>query len=421
MEKANHPGKLVDHLFRHEAGKMIAVLSHVFGVHHLQLAEDVVQEAFLKAAQAWSFNGIPENPSAWLMKVAKNKAVDILRRQNSLEKYVTGSLIISATNSEQHIEEFFLDTEISDSQLRMIFACCHPALSEEDQIALTLKVISGFSAAEIARALLTNEAVIQKRIFRARELLRREGVQLGIPSGNELGQRLETVYTILYLLFNEGYHSSKPDELIRQDLCAEAGRLLLLVNSHKLTRRPQGSALLALMCFHAARFESRMDEGHSIVLLHKQDRSRWNRDLINRGLLYLNESSAGTGLTVYHLEAAIAAEHCLAPGFEQTSWMRLLQLYDLLLEQKSTSVVQLNRAVVLAQLGHVEDAINYIIQNEKMDRLLQTNYLYPAVLGDLYLRKGEKEKAIQYLQAALELNPSHAEKKLIIEKLKRCT
>lgn len=413
------PQQIVDHLFRHESGKMIAVLTRIFGMHNLTLAEDVVQEAFLKAVQTWAFDKIPDNPSAWLMTVARNKALDIIRRQQHFQ-HLSGELAYHLEHTtESTIRQLFLDTEITDSQLRMIFACCHPSLKEEDQIALTLKTVSGFGTAEIARALVTNEAVIQKRLYRAKQFIKDENIQLEIPSGQELVPRLDTVYTVLYLLFNEGYNSLKAEELIREDLCMEAMRLCLLLSEHKVGKQPATFALLSLMCFQTSRFDSRVDENNAIVLLQHQDRNTWNRDLINLGYRYLSQSSRGDLLTVYHIESAIAAEHCLAPAFEQTNWLRMLKLYDLLLEQKPTPAVLLNRSIVLSQLGRKEEAIGEIIAIPDIGKLLSTHYIYSAVLGDLYLQNGDITNACKYLTLARQLTMSHAEQQLIREKLQR--
>lgn len=277
------PQQVVDYLFRHESGKMIAVLTRVFGTHNLGMVEDVVQDAFLRAAQSWRYGQLPDNPSAWLMRVAKNKAIDIIRRQHLGRLYSEEFLHQMQTQANEAAataEQFFLNTEIADSQLRMIFACCHPSLKEEDQIALTLKAISGFSAAEIARALVTNEATIQKRLYRAKEFLKKEHIELEIPVGDQLTERLEIVYAILYLLFNEGYNSGKEDELIRRDCCVEAMRLVVLLSEHPVGNRPATFALLALMCFQASRFESRIGENNTIILLQHQDRSTWNKERI---------------------------------------------------------------------------------------------------------------------------------------------
>ena len=414
---ASSPQQIVDHLFRHESGKMIAVLTRIFGMHNLSLAEDVVQEAFLKAVQTWTFNQVPDNPSAWLMTVARNKALDIIRRQQHFQ-HLSGELAYHLQHAaEDTVRQLFLDTEITDSQLRMIFACCHPSLKEEDQIALTLKTVSGFGAAEIARALLTNDAVIQKRLYRAKQFIKEEGIQLEIPLGPQLPPRLETVYTVLYLLFNEGYNSLKADELIREDLCMEAMRLCLLLSEHQVGKQPATFALLSLMCFQASRFDSRIDENNSIVLLQNQDRSTWNKELIDMGYHYLRLSSAGERLTVYHVESAIAAEHCLAATFEETNWQRMRQLYDLLLEQKPMPVVLLNRAIVQAQLGKKATAIQEILAIPDIEKLLSSHYIYSAVLGDLYLQCGEPLLAQKHLTQACGLTTSQAERKLIQEKL----
>ena len=408
---------LVDHLFRYESGKMIAVLTSIFGIHNLELAEDVVQEAFLKATQTWKFDQLPQNPSGWLLQVAKNKAVDIIRRQQNFQQYSKELAYQLQHETEQAVDQFFLEEEIHDSQLRLIFACCHPALKEEDQVSLTLKIISGFGIAEIARALVTNQAAIQKRIYRAKEFIKENKIQLEIPGGKELATRLETVHTVLYLLFNEGYNSLKADELIRQDLCAEAMRLCLLLSKHQIGNKPATHALLSLMCFHASRFDSRLDENNSIILLQNQDRTKWNKDLIGMGYKYLIESSHGNELSVYHIESAIAAEHCASPSFEETNWNRMLQLYDLLLENKQTAMVILNRSIVLAQLKDPASAIMEILKIDNIEKLLDTQYIYSAVLGDLYMKSGDEIKAERYLTIAHDLTSSQAEKKLISEKI----
>lgn len=409
--------KLVDHLFRHEAGKMVAVLSRLFGLHNLQLAEDVVQDAFIKAQQSWKFNNLPNDPSAWLMQVAKNRAIDIIRRQNNFNLY---SKELAAELNEQPahtLDQFFHEQEIADSQLRMMFACCHPSLKQEDQVALTLKTVSGFSMQEIARSLLTNEAAIQKRLHRAKEFLKDNHIPLEIPAGAELKKRLETIYTVLYLLFNEGYNSLKADELIRKDLCAEAMRCCKLLAEHRAGEQPSTFALLSLMCFQASRFDSRINDNNDIILLQEQDRQKWNKELIDIGVHYLNKSSKGDDLSVYHIESAIAAEHCIAATFAATNWERLLRLYDLLLQVNPSPAVQLNRAVVLAELGAIEAAIQSILSITGIEKLLRADHMYSAVLGELYKRLSDTVKANQYLQQAFDLTPSTAEKKLIKTKM----
>jgi RNA polymerase sigma factor (sigma-70 family) len=417
MKDPDQVQHIVDHFFRHESGKMVAVLTRIFGTHNLEMVEDVVQEAFLQAMKTWRMNQLPDNPSGWLMQVARNRAIDIIRRQqhfNHYSKEVAGALQQEAV---QTVEQFFSESEIADSQLRMIFACCHPSLKEEDQVALTLKTVSGFGVTEIARALMTNDTVIQKRLYRARQFLKDHQIGLEIPTGHELTTRLHIVYTVLYLLFNEGYNSVKADELIRKDLCAEAMRLALLLTEHRSGKRPATFALLALMCLHASRFDSRIDENNSIILLQHQDRSTWSKELIQQGYFFLNLSSQGDDFTIYHLESAIAAEHSMAASFEATNWERMLKLYDLLLEEKRTPMVLLNRAIVLAQLEKAPEAIHEVWQIADIDSLLKSQYIFSAVLGDLYLQAGDRPNACKYLKQAHDMTPSLAEKKLIMGKI----
>lgn len=411
--------QLVDHLFRHEAGRMTAVLTRIFGTENLCIVEDVVQDAFVKAVQTWSFKGIPENPAGWLMAVARNKAIDIVRRNHNF-RHISRELASQLEQvTEQQIEQLFLDHEITDSQLRMIFACCHPALDEEDQVAMTLKVVSGFSAAEIAKALVMQEAAVQKRLYRARKALEENKIPLEIPSGAALQARLDIVLLVIYLLFNEGYNSQKSDELIRKDLCVEAMRLCFLLSEHSATKKPDVFALLSLMCFQASRFESRMENGDTIILLQHQDRNLWDQDLIGKGYQFLNHSSQGKTLSVYHIESAIAAEHALASAFETTNWVRMLKLYDLLVSHKPTGIVILNRAVVKAQLELYGQILEDIWSIRNIEGLLASQYIYSAVIGDIYLRAKENIHAKKYLTQAMEMTQSNAEKKLIAQKLKK--
>jgi RNA polymerase sigma factor (sigma-70 family) len=417
MDAQPSTNQVVDHLFRNQSGKMIAVLTRIFGIHNLELAEDVVQEAFETAVHTWKFGQLPVNPEAWLMTTARNRAIDIIRRQQLEKKYSFHSNGFADAYTTKAIDDFFLEEEIADSQLQMIFACCHPSLKEEDQLALTLKTVSGFGIREISRALMLPEAAVQKRVHRAKQFLKENQIRLSIPSGTALEERLDTVYTILYLLFNEGYNASKADELIRKDLCAEAMRLCLLLIEHKNGNRPAGFALLALMCFQASRFDSRMDATDSIILLKDQDRNKWNRDLINRGYYYINKASSGSTFTVYHLEAAIAAEHCIPKNFEDTNWTRLLDLYDLLLIEKSGPMVILNRAVVLAKLGRSKEAIDDILSINRIGSFLETHYIFSAVLGELYKIDGNPHEALRYFEKAKALTSSIAEKKLLQVKI----
>ena len=393
---------------------MIAILTRIFGVSQLQLVEDVVQESFLKAMQSWKFGNVPNNPSAWLMQVAKNKIVDVLRKRNRESLFDSTEYVF---DFETPIPEYFHEQEIADSQLRMIFTCGHPELKEEDRLALTLKTVSGFSIQEIARALLSSEDAIQKRLLRARSFIKEQNIQFEIPAGSALSGRMDTALSVLYLLFNEGYNSSKEEEFIRKDLCAEAMRLCKLLTEHPVCNTPSANALLALMCFHAARFESRISEDNDMILLQDQDRTKWDRNLIDVGYAYLNRSAQGIDISVYHLESAIAAEHCMSRSFEQTNWPRMLQLYDLLFELKPTPTVQLNRAIVLAEMERIEEAIQSVLSISHLEQLLKTHYIYSTVLGDLYKRLSDAVKAKEFLEKALVLTHSRAERNLIQQKI----
>ena len=412
-DSKNHTHQLVDHLFRHQSGKMVAVLSRFLGLENLQMAEDLVQDAFMKALLSWKINGLPDNPEAWLLQVAKNKAIDELRKHKLAGRYAK----MAIAEISELAESFFLEKEMADSQLQMIFACCHPDLKQEDQVALTLKIVSGLSLLEIARALMTNEAVIQKRIIRAKNFLRTNQVALDIPTGNELTNRTATVCAILYLLFNEGYSSSKKEEFIRRELCAEAMRCIKLITEHPATAAPMAFSLLSLMCFHAARFESRVSVNNDIILLREQDRSQWDKELINIGVAYLTKSATGEIVHAYQIEAAIAAEHALSPNFENTNWENILSLYEILEKIKPSPVILLNKAIVFAELGKVELGIQTILSIHNIDQLIRLQHIYSAVLADLYSRLSNDIKAKEYFEKAYSLTGSLAEKKLLQNRL----
>lgn len=402
--------QLIDHLFRHQSGKMVAVLTHVVGLKNLHLIEDLVQDSFVSALQHWKLKGIPAEPAAWLMQIAKHKAIDLLRRLNYHTRYIQ-----SQTNQDfaEQVDLHFHDQEISDSELRMIFSCCHPSFSKEDQVALTLKLIFSFSIGEIARSLIVSEAAIQKRISRAKEQLRNGSIQLEIPTGKHLQERIENVRTILYLLFNEGYNSHKKDELIRHDLCMEAIRCTKIITEHPATQAPINDALLALMCLHAARFDSRISANNEMILLEAQDRSLWDKELIQVGYHYLNRASAGSTISQYHIEAAIAAEHSIAITYNDTNWSRILSLYDILEKTNQSPAILLNRSIVLAQLGQIENAITQVLSIAGIEQLIQTDHQYASVLGYLYMKLSNRVKAMEYLQQAKSITISLVEQKLL--------
>jgi RNA polymerase sigma-70 factor (ECF subfamily) len=407
--------QLIGHLFRHESGKMAAVLTRLLGFQEFDLAEDIVQDTLLKAMSTWKIKGIPENPSAWLYSVAKRRAIDALRQHRMHDHH--HSKIAQALKSEwtlsPAVSSFFLDHEIEDSQLRMIFACCHPSIPYESQIALTLKTLCGLTSAEIANSFLTSEETMVKRIYRAREKIREEKISLEAPIPATLPGRLDAVLHTLYLLFNEGYNSSHPSQLIRHDLCEEAMRLCVLLANNSITRTPKVQALLALMCFQASREEARLDHNGNIRLLKDQDRSRWSKPLIEKGKYYLEQSAESNEFSEYHLEAAIAGCHAAAPDFEKTNWKNIQELYVLLARVKPGPVVEMNKAIAI---GYGESAAAGLKALEEIKEL-DHHYLYHAAKGEFLSELGHTNQARLSYQEALRLTNSNTEKTFLQTKL----
>lgn len=413
---------MVDHLFRHEAGRMVSILTRLFGIHNLELAEDVLQDTLHQALKDWSLGGIPENPSGWLMVVAKRKAINMIKRQRHLRNFAAdmNALLKSEWTYSYTMDQVFLENEIKDSQLRMIFTCCHPALPAEAQVALTLKTLCGFSIHEIAAALLTSEDNIHKRLYRAKEKIRQEQIDFSVPSGQELFERLDAVLLVIYLLFNEGYQAAEDNLAIRKDLCLEAMRLaMLLTERPALAAYPRIHALLSLMCFHAARFDARVDSDDCLVILEEQDRSRWNKGLIAQGVEFLALSASGDTATAYHLEAAIAAEHCLAPNFGETNWIRIYDYYSALEKLKPTALIKLNLAIIKGKTDSPLAAIAALHALEKY-KALEGYYLYYASLGEFYAQAGQRTEALGYFNRAKKLTKSAATKKVLDRKISGC-
>lgn len=408
--------QLIDHLFRKEYGKLVATLTRLFGTSHIQLAEDTVQEALIAALNNWGTEGIPENPTAWLIQVAKRKAFNELKRNQMIQvhhqKHTFGN------SGPVEIGNIFLKEEIEDSQLRMIFTCCHPSLNEASQIALTLKTLGGFGVKEVANALLTSKSTINKRLFRAKTSIRNSNIPFVIPTGKELNNRLETVITTLYLLFNEGYNSSSGNSIIQKELCLEAIRLTKLLVD-RFVHNHQLNAFLSLMCFHVSRFEARIDDRGGIILFEEQNRSLWNKDLINKGIQYLQRSMHSDNLSAYHIEANIAAQHCLAKSFGTTNWQNLYDNYQLLAKLKPNPIIQLNLAIIQSKLKGLDCSL---MELEKLEqyKVLENYHLLPATQGIFYMKKANYHKAIKYLNKALKLNPSLAENDLIKNHIQTC-
>jgi RNA polymerase sigma-70 factor (ECF subfamily) len=417
-QPTNDITQLVDHLFRHESGKMIAVLSRLLGLQNLEMAQDIVQDTLLQAMNTWRFKTIPDNPSAWLYRVAKNKAIDFLRREKQFKNISPqySYLLESEYTLSSTVNNLFLENEIQDSQLRMMFACCHPVITEESQIALTLKTLCGLSVNEIAKAFLTTDETIAKRIYRAKEKIKAEKIELDVPQSNELAIRTDSVLKSLYLLFNEGYKSSNPDKLIREDLCEEAMRLCFLLTQHSLTALPRTKALLALMCFQASRLDARLDDKNNIILLKHQDRSKWNRSLISKGFELMEESTEPFEVSAYHLEAAIASQHATARSFEQTDWKTIYHLYEMLYQLQPNPVVAMNKAIASSYAISKQNALQELQQIKG----LENHHVYYASIAEVYFDLDNKEEAKKFFKKALELTSSSFDQQLLMNKIRSC-
>ena len=406
---------LLEHLFRRQSGRMVAHLARRFDPAHLEIAEEAVQGAMLRALQTWPYHGVPENPEAWLFRVAQNSAIDALRRG----RWVTESIdAISAerapADSRQPGDPDF-EEQLRDDELRMIFMCSHPDLPRDASIALSLKIAGGLSAREIARAFLAEETAIEQRIVRAKRQLRESGLTLSMPRGDELDARLDSVFEVIYFIFNEGYTAHSGDALIRHDLCEEALRLGLLIARSNIDD-PRADALVALMAFQAARAPARIDESGELILLEDQDRSRWNHELIALGFRYFERSLRGDRNSEYHAQAAIAATHARARDLASADWPLILEAYDHLYAMNPSPVVALNRAVAIAKVHGAAQALEAIKPLEK-DRTLRNYYLLLAVRGHLLLELARGAEAAECFRAALELPCSEPERRLLRRKL----
>lgn len=369
--------ELIPHLFRTEYRKIVSVLVRRFGFEQIETAEDIASETFLTAVNSWGINGVPGNPAAWLYHVAKNLAKNHLRRVSTFNTDVI-PVLTSSVDERSETDIDLSEHNIHDSQLRMMFALCHPSLSSEAQIGLSLRILCGFGIDEIADAFLTSKETINKRLFRAKELLRKEKCSFELPADHEIDRRLENVLTTIYLLFNEGYYSTSNNTTIRKDLCFEAMRLCTMLAEYGPTNKPQVSALLALMCFHASRFDARTGSNGELVLYNDQDVSLWNGELIGRGAFYLNRAATGDQLSKYHLEAAIAYWHTQKDDTKK-KWEQILQLYNKLLQIEYSPIAALNRTYALAKANGKQEAI---IEAEKLQ--LTDNQFYFALMGELY-------------------------------------
>jgi RNA polymerase sigma-70 factor (ECF subfamily) len=383
---------------------MIATLTRIFGVHNLALAEDVVQDAFCRALEVWKFRGLPENPSAWLMTTAKNRALDVLRRERTARTFAPEltRLLESEWTLAPTIEEQFQEGAIKDDLLRMMFSCCHPRIKEEGQVALILHILCAFTVDEIAAAFVSKHAAIEKRITRAKKVLAQSKTLFNVAEGREFTARLPAVQRALYLLFNEGYHGASAEAAVRTDLCREAMRLTAVLLDHPLGKIPATYALAALMCLDAARLPARLDSSGNLITLFDQDRSQWDRKLVDEGLRLLDRSAAGSELTDYHIEAAIAAVHARAKRVDEINWKEIISLYDLLMDVRPSPIIALNRAIAIAQHEGPVRGLEELTAIEESERLASYPF-YSAALGELELRSGQNVTAREHFQVALSL------------------
>lgn len=398
---------------------MVAILTGIFGIEHLNLAEDVVQEALARALQTWPFYGVPKNPSAWIMRASRNLALDVVRRRKVFQNKQAEIIRLMDRDSAAPDEAIFSEDEISDDRLRLMFVCCHPAIPADAQVALALKTLCGFSVGEIGHAFLTTEAAIAKRLTRAKQKIHHARIPFEIPAGGELGQRLDSVLQSLYLLFNEGYKASSGENLVREELCEEAIRLAELLVAHPAGNQPKTHALLALMLLNAARNPTRLDSEGNLLRLKEQDRTRWDQAMIARGMFHFAQSAVGEELSEYHFEAGIAACHCAAKDYDSTDWQQILSLYDRLIGFDQSPVVALNRAVALANLRGPKAGLQAVRSIRGLNKL-SSYYLLYAVQGEFEMRSGNLQVAAEQFRKSFELADTKSERAFLLKRLQRC-
>ena len=403
--------EIIPHLFRTEFRKITAVLCRQYGLAQLEMAEDIASETFLSALETWPYRGVPQNPTAWLYTVAKNKLANHLNRNQRFQEKIAPAL--RQTNLTEPQPDWS-DETVFDSQLAMLFALSHPSLSVEAQVSLSLRVLCGFGIDEIATAFFTNKETVNKRLYRAKETLRQNSIPVALPADAVIGQRLDSVLKTLYLLFNEGYYSESSDSVLRKDLCAEAMHLTHLLTKNPKTNRPAVCALLALMCLHASRFDARQGKSGELILYDEQDETRWNAELIAKGIGYLHQAAQGDRLTTYHLEAAIAYWHT-QKNDSREKWEAILTLYDQLLQIQYSPVAALNRIYALSKVKGTGQAIE-----EALELNLDNNRFYFALLAELH-RSADPVLAQHYYAKAITLTNSPAERQVLAKQLEKLT
>ena len=413
--------QLLEHLFRREAGRMAAVLVRLFGLNNLALAEDLVQEAFCRALETWPYRGVPENPQGWLMATAKNRALDMIRRERTANKFAPELTrwLESEWTLAPTIGEAFSPHEIQDSQLRMMFTCCHPRLPEETHVALILNILCGFSVSEVAAAFISSHAAMEKRLIRAKKVLAQARNLFDISNSGRLLERLPSIQRAIYLLFNEGYHGAS-DQCMRLELCAEALRLTSLVLDHPLGATPDSHALAALLCLHAARIPGRLDPSGGLVSWCKRDRTLWDKKLILDGMALLEMAATGSAVTAWHLEAAIAAVHASTTTEDATDWNAIVSLYDQLIKIQPNPIIALNRGIAVGQCYGPDRGIEAIVAIPESSRLTRYPF-YSAALAEFFLKTGDTHSAQRHFAQAARVARNGLEADYFRQRLLTCT
>jgi RNA polymerase sigma factor (sigma-70 family) len=403
--------ELIPHLFRTEYRKLVSVLAYLFGIEHIEVAEDIASDTFLVAAETWSIKGVPDNPVGWLYTVAKNRTKNYLKRNSLFEQKIATEIRHSSQEGEE-IEIDMSQKNITDSQLAMIFTVCNPAISGDSQVALALNLLCGFGIQEIADAFITNKEVIYKRLNRAKDKLKEARIRIEQPGPSEIGSRLDSVLTTLYLLYSEGYYSTSQNTTLRKDLCAEAMRLNFLLIENENTDRPEVNALMALMCFHSSRFEARTNQNGEMVLYEDQDEQLWNRELIEKGAYFLSRASQGSKLSRYHVEAGIAYWHTHKEDSAE-KWEHILDLYNHLLVAEYSPIAALNRTYAVAK---VKGNAAAIAEAEKLN--LTNNHFYYSLLGTLYTGV-DNARAVEHFKTAVKLAYTAPDKAMMLKNVRK--
>ena len=405
----------LEHIFRHEYGKITAILVHKFGPNNLEKIEDVVQDAFLKAMQVWGYQEVPQNPTAWLLRVANNKLIDSFRRSKKIQEQEDVSVFSKSLSSQE--EEISLQNKIQDSQLKMIFACCNPVLSTESQIILSLKLIGGFSNKEISRALLKKEEAVAKSFTRAKKKFKEKIKTLEIPIEMGLISRINAVLKVIYLLFTEGYTASSGEAMIKRDICYEAIRLALLMTENTSTNVSEVHALISLMCFHTSRFEARVDEQGDLIDLEHQDRSKYNRELIRVGMIHFYTAKEKPSQNPsYFLQAAVSYQYCNAKSFEEIDWKSILEIYDAQLKYSFSPIIRLNRVIPFYKVYGAEKGL-VLLEEINEDADLENNGLYHSIKAQLLQETSQNQKSKTSLERAIALTKNKIQKKHLEKKL----